>query len=71
MSSVDDFHFNYSANNAKGLLFLLLGFEFLLVLGYILTSSRRGRVGDPFRGSRMSIGRSRCPPGSRPSSFLR
>lgn len=36
MSSVD-FRFGYSATNAKSLLFVLLGFEVLLVFGYILT----------------------------------
>jgi hypothetical protein len=37
MSSVEEFRFSYSATNAKGLLFVLLGFEVLLVFGYILT----------------------------------
>jgi len=37
MNSADDFCFSYSATNAKSLLFILLGFEVLLTLGYILT----------------------------------
>lgn len=37
MSSTGDFRFSYSADDAKTLLRILLGFEFLLVAGYILT----------------------------------
>ena len=37
MSSGCEFHFSYSATDAKRLLFFLLGFEVLLVSAYILT----------------------------------
>lgn len=37
MSSTGDFRFSYSAGDAKALLTILLGFEILLVAGYIVT----------------------------------